>query len=117
MLWALPLAMGAAGLLKGQLIDKPRERRDRTLAAETQRYSPWTGLRANPVREADPFGSMLQGGMAGLQMGMDPGFENMFRSGPKPTGAAMGTAAGAYTSQGLSPSQGIQSFYSRLANR
>ena len=64
------LAIGAgAGLLKSELIDKPKEERQRRLAAATQRYSPWTGLQANPVQEADPFGSMLQYGATGASMG------------------------------------------------
>jgi hypothetical protein len=52
-------------VLKSEAIDKPKEARQRKLAAATQRYSPWTGLKANPIQEADTFGSALQGGMAG----------------------------------------------------
>lgn len=64
------LAIGSAlGLGKSALIDAPREKRQRKLAAATQRYSPWTGLRANPIQEADPFGSALQFGATGASMG------------------------------------------------
>ena len=72
MWWAIPAAMAAAGLVKSQLVDAPKEERDRALAAETQRYSPWTGLKANPIKESDALGSALQFGATGLgiQQGM-----------------------------------------------
>jgi hypothetical protein len=57
----------AAGLLKSQLIDRQKEDRDRKLAAETQRLSPWTGLKAGPIKEADPVGSTLAFGATGMQ--------------------------------------------------
>jgi hypothetical protein len=63
--WAI---MAAAGAAKDQLVDKPKEQRDRMLAAQTQRYAPWTGLQAQPIQEGSTFGSALQGGMAGLEM-------------------------------------------------
>ncbi len=69
----LAVGIGAgAGLLKSQVVDRPKEKRQRHLAAETQRYSPWTGMQAGPIQEADPFGSMLQGGMTGatIQQGL-----------------------------------------------
>lgn len=63
------VAIGAgAGLLKSEAIDAPKADRQRKLAAETQRYSPWTGLKANPVQEADPVGSALQFGATGAQL-------------------------------------------------
>lgn len=69
----LPLiAMAAlAGLAKSELIDRPKEQRQRKLAAETQRLSPWTHLQADPIKEADPFGSALQFGAAGAQLGQN----------------------------------------------
>lgn len=64
------LAIGAGvGLLKSELVDQPKEQRQRKLAGATQRYSPWTGLQAQPVQEADPLGSALQFGATGAQMG------------------------------------------------
>lgn len=64
------LAIGAgAGLLKSELVDKPKENYQRKLAAATQRYSPWTGLKAGPIELADPLGSALQYGTTGAQMG------------------------------------------------
>lgn len=68
-MWVPMLIGGAAGLAKSELVDKPRANRQRKLAAETQRYSPWTGLQADPVQEADPLGSMLQYGTTGAMMG------------------------------------------------
>lgn len=69
-----PLLIGAgigalAGLLKSEFVDKPREERDRELAVATQRLSPFTGLKANKIREADPAASALQFGLAGASMG------------------------------------------------
>lgn len=63
------VGMAAAGLLKSQTIDKDKEKRDRKLAAETQRLSPWTGLQAGPVKEADPMGSAIAFGATGAQIG------------------------------------------------
>lgn len=59
----------AVGLGKSALIDKPKEDSERKLAAETQRYSPWTGLKANAITKADPFGSALKYGATGAQIG------------------------------------------------
>lgn len=67
----LPLIMAGAGLLKAIGPDKWKEDRQRALAANTQRYSPWTGLRANPIEEADALGSTMQGGVQGLAMGQN----------------------------------------------
>lgn len=63
------LAIGAGlGLLKSETVDKDREERQRRLAAETQRYSPWTGLQAGPIQESDMLGNMLQYGGTGASM-------------------------------------------------
>lgn len=66
---AVPIAMAAAGLLKGLTVDAAKESRQRKLAAETSRYSPWTGLAPQQVQEADPLGSAMQFGSAGLGLG------------------------------------------------
>jgi hypothetical protein len=69
MFW-VPLAAGAAlGGVKS-LIDGDKEKQERNLQAETARYSPWTKLDPNNVKveRADPFGSILQGGVTGLAM-------------------------------------------------
>lgn len=67
----LALIMGGTGLAKGATIDRWKEDRQRNLAANTQRYSPWTGLRAGPIEEADPFGSAMQGGVQGYALGQN----------------------------------------------
>lgn len=63
----LAIGMGA-GLLKSQLVDKPQADRQRQLAATTAALSPWTGMTPQMPEEANPFGSMLQGGLAGAQV-------------------------------------------------
>lgn len=56
--------LGMSGLQMIHGIDK--ENRDRQLAAATQRYSPWTGLKANPIEAANPVGDLAQGGAGAL---------------------------------------------------
>lgn len=66
--WA-GLAIGAGlGLLKSAMVDAPKAERQRSLAATTQRYSPWTKLAAAPVQEADPFSTALQFGGLGASL-------------------------------------------------
>jgi hypothetical protein len=67
----LALLFAAGGLAKNQLVDKPREERDRKMQAATTRYSPWTKLKADPVRESDPFGNAMQFGTTGLLLGQN----------------------------------------------
>lgn len=56
------LAMGGLSML--QNINK--EQRDRQLASATQRYSPWTGLKAQPIEAANPAGDLSQAGAGAL---------------------------------------------------
>jgi len=67
---AIPLlaVMALAGLAKGMTVDKAKEERQRKLAAETQRLSPWTGMQAGPIQEADPLGSAIAFGATGNQI-------------------------------------------------
>lgn len=60
------------GTLKSAAVDEPKAERQRKLAAATEQYSPWTGLKAQPVEEANPVGNMLQYGTAAasLKQGM-----------------------------------------------
>lgn len=67
MSWVIT-GMAVAGLAKSELLDKPQAERQRKLAGATQSLSPWTGLKANPIKEADPFGSALQFGATGASM-------------------------------------------------
>lgn len=71
----LPLAIGAGiGLLKGMTVDRDKEDRERQLAAQTQKYSPWTHLTAGPIEQADPLGSALQFG--GTAQALSQNFNN-----------------------------------------
>lgn len=63
------------GLAKSKFIDGPKEEKDRELAARTQELSPWTGLKANTVKAADPFGSALKYGATGLEMGRQANYD------------------------------------------
>jgi hypothetical protein len=64
------LGIGAGlGLLKTLAFDGPRERRQRKLAAETERLSPWTGLKPGSIQEADPLGTSIGFGLTGYQLG------------------------------------------------
>lgn len=71
----MPLTLGiigaGVGLGKSALWDQPQAARDRTLAAETQRYSPWTGLKAQPIKEADPIGQAATFGLNGAALGQN----------------------------------------------
>lgn len=114
------LAIGAAmGLAKNELVDKPKEKRQRKLAAETQRLSPWTGLQAGPIQEADAFGNALQYGTTGAMMG------SMMKGAPAQTNinANMATAQPSAGPWGGSPTmadsmayQPQGSMYSRPTN-
>lgn len=89
----------AIGLAKSELVDRPQENRNRALAANTQRYSPWTGMQAQPVKPTDDLGTMMQYGSTGAMMGAnmkaaDKGTGNPWGSGgvgnqgtPAPGGA------------------------------
>jgi hypothetical protein len=63
------LAGMGAGLLKSELIDRPQANKQRQLAATTAALSPWTGMTPTMPQEANPLGSMMQGGLAGAQIG------------------------------------------------
>lgn len=73
MFWLLPAALGAAGMLKGSMQHKREQQiedADRKLAAETARYSPWTGMTPQPIRQAgSEFGTVLGSGLEGAGAG------------------------------------------------
>lgn len=57
------------GLLLGgtkMISDSYKEKRDKNLAAETQRYSPWTHNQAGAIQYADPLGTGMQAVGSGL---------------------------------------------------
>lgn len=104
----LAIAAGL-GLAKSELVDAPKAERQRKLAASTQRLSPWTGLKANPVQEADPFGTALQFGGTGAAMGSnydsaqtDKAMANSLNTGGSLTGSGTNLYA---------PSQQSQPYY------
>jgi len=66
-----PLAGMGLGILKSELIDRPKEMREREIAATTAALSPWTGLKAGPVKEASWSDAAMQGGLTGAQMDQD----------------------------------------------
>lgn len=69
------LGAGAGiGLLKNQIIDKPKQEKERMLAAETARFSPWTGMKAqNPGADTGALEAAVGGGLAGASMGQQMG--------------------------------------------
>jgi len=74
MVWWVPLAMAAGGAAMGAMKnqgDEQIEADDRRLAAETMRYSPWTGMRPGQIRQANLQNSVMQGAMSGGMMGMN----------------------------------------------
>ena len=87
------LTMGlttAMGVGKG-LSDSSKANRQRKLAAETTRYSPWTGMQAQPVQEADILGSTMQGAMTGGALGQGMAGLDYFKGvTPSPAGNVTG---------------------------
>ena len=69
----LPLILAAGMMAKNQLVDKPKEEKDRKLQAITAQYSPWTGMTPQAVKNTSAVDAGLQGAGAGLSMqqGMD----------------------------------------------
>jgi hypothetical protein len=67
----LPMLLAGAGLglLKSKLVDEPQADAQRKLAATTAELSPWTGLTPTMPKEANALGSMMEGGLAGAQLG------------------------------------------------
>lgn len=62
------LAGAGTGLGKG-LLDQEKEKRNRKMEAQIAAYSPWSGMGAQRVQEADTLGAVMQGGMTGAMMG------------------------------------------------
>lgn len=64
---AIPLAVGAASGLIQNNQKQAEYNRQKQLAADTERYSPWTGQHGQmPSGKPNLFNSVLQGGMTGL---------------------------------------------------
>lgn len=77
MMGILSAAFGGAMFLKSELIDKPKyEQNKKTqalLSAKTEELHPYTGKQSESFKEKEPdsFGSLLQGGFAGAQLGQN----------------------------------------------
>jgi len=76
-MWQALAAGAALGLAKNALVDKPKEEKQRALAAQTALYSPWTGMKPNEVQMSDPFGNALQGATAGAMFSQAAQQQNM----------------------------------------
>lgn len=67
-MWGLAIGAGL-GLAKSQLVDKPREKRQRELRAREIELSPWTGnTNFSQIKEQDAFGSALKYGATGMAL-------------------------------------------------
>lgn len=107
-MWPM-LALAALGAAKGYG-DKQEEKNDKLAAAEMQRWSPWTGMRPDPIqRTPGVLGSALQGGVTGamLGQGMDQQdqYSNYLKSQQQAPGMSRAVAAppGQYYSNSNSP--------------
>ncbi len=103
------LAGAGLGLVKGGIIDAEKEKKNRQMEAEIARYSPWGGMQAQRVQQADPFGSMMQGGMAGAMMGNAMG-------GSSAAGGSAGAAGAGGSSAAPGGMAAGKSFYSPYMN-
>jgi len=56
---------GVSGIAKG-IGGAQREAKERQLAADTQRYSPWTGLQAGNITKSNVAGDVLGGATGGM---------------------------------------------------
>lgn len=78
----VPLLIGAgAGVLKHALVDRPKYERQKKLAAESVRYSPWIKTDIPMPQETDLFGSALQGASMGGMLGQS--YNDYMRGGGK----------------------------------
>jgi hypothetical protein len=93
----MTLALIGGGLGVGKyFLDKEKEDKQRALAAETARWSPWTGMQAQMPQQADLAGPVMQGALTGAMMGQ-------YMGGGEAAGAE---AAGAAPQGPMSPQSG-----------
>lgn len=84
-----------AGMAKHEFDDIPKENKAIDLAAETDRYSPWTGLHGKMPERSSMFGSAMQGGTTGLMLGQGLSQAGLLAAKVAPTAVAgAATAAG-----------------------
>lgn len=63
------LAGAGIGAVKGGVLDRQKEERQRQRDAELARWSPWSGIGPQGIQEADMLGSTMQGAMGGAMLG------------------------------------------------
>lgn len=61
--------MAATAAAKHYAVDKPEADKQATLAAKTQEFSPWTGLKAQPFQHVNIGNDLISGATTGAQMG------------------------------------------------
>lgn len=83
MSWFLPLAMMGAGVLKNELVDRPRSQALAKAEAAKTMYSPWTGMQGQTVMPPSSLDAAMKWGLTGLQMKQQmPGQKEMLGSDP-----------------------------------
>jgi len=89
--------MAAAGAMAGKAKNDRAneiEKSDRNLAAETARYSPWTGMAPGQIRRSGSmFGDVAQGALSGAMMGSQFGGGGMGGAAAAPMAGGGGMGA------------------------
>ncbi len=97
--------VGALTGLIGANQKKGQYNRDKQLAADMERNSPWTGVHGQmPTAPTDAFGSALQGGLSGAMMGQQFSPGGMFGGAAAPQAPAS-PMMGAQQLGGMPPQQ------------
>jgi hypothetical protein len=89
----LGLIGAGAGMAKHEWDDLPKEKSQMELAAQTEKYAPWTGLHGKMPERSSGIGSALQGGTTGLMLGQGLSSAGLLSS-AAPTVTGTSTAAG-----------------------
>lgn len=77
MSWLLPLGMAGAGMLKNEILDKPKAEALAQAEAAKTFYSPWTGMHGQTVMPPSAMDAAMKWGLTGamLQQQMGQGGE------------------------------------------
>lgn len=81
--------IGAASGIAKNVIQAGQEGKDRQLAADTQRYSPWTGMQAQMPKRGNVMGDVLGGATSAASFGQqfqNPGGDTSQAAAPAPQG-------------------------------
>lgn len=100
----LALIGAGAGGAKHEWEDLPKEERQTKLAAETQRYAPWTGLQGKAPESSSGIGDVMAGATTGLTLGQ--GMTSAGLMGSAGVNGATGISTGAQAA-GAAPSLGV----------